>query len=157
MYDREKAVAYARKWALGRNPDFMDFQTMGGDCTSFVSQCLYAGCGEMNLTPVYGWYFRSARDRTASWSGVKYLYQFLIGNRGAGPRAVEVPETELIPGDVIQLGRQDGTYYHSLFVVEAGRPAARDNILICAHTDDSLDRPLDTYFIEQMRCLHIQQ
>ena len=34
-YDREKAVAYAHKWAYGRNPAYGDFSEMGGDCTNF--------------------------------------------------------------------------------------------------------------------------
>ena len=59
-YDRAAAVAYARRWALGRNPDYYSFSGIGGDCTSFVSQCIYAGAGVMNFTPVFGWYYISA-------------------------------------------------------------------------------------------------
>ena len=47
-YNRQKAVAYARRWALGRNPEFYDYNEIGGDCTNFVSQCVYAGIGIMN-------------------------------------------------------------------------------------------------------------
>lgn len=36
-YDRPAALAYARKWALGRNPAFLDFENLGGDCTNFIS------------------------------------------------------------------------------------------------------------------------
>ena len=36
-YNREKAVAYARAWALKRNPRYLDFEKMGGDCTNFAS------------------------------------------------------------------------------------------------------------------------
>ena len=42
-YDRRAAVEYAHKWAFGRNPEFYDFSEIGGDCTNFASQCLYAG------------------------------------------------------------------------------------------------------------------
>ena len=42
LYNREEAVSYARKWALGRNPAYFDFQKLGGDCTNFASQCIYA-------------------------------------------------------------------------------------------------------------------
>jgi hypothetical protein len=69
-YDRESAVAYARRWALGRNSAFYDFEYIGGDCTNFASQCIYAGAGIMNYTPETGWFYRSASDRTASWTGV---------------------------------------------------------------------------------------
>ena len=45
-YQRERAVEYARRWALDRNPLFADFSGIGGNCTNFVSQCVLAGsCG----------------------------------------------------------------------------------------------------------------
>ena len=55
-YLRGRAVAYAERWALSRNPLFYDFAGVGGDCTNFVSQCILAGCCTMNFTPTYGWY-----------------------------------------------------------------------------------------------------
>ena len=39
-YDVEKAVEYARTYALKRNPDYPAFEN---NCTNFVSQCLVAG------------------------------------------------------------------------------------------------------------------
>ena len=36
-YNRQKAVDYALKWALSRNPSYADFENMGGDCTKLVS------------------------------------------------------------------------------------------------------------------------
>ena len=83
-YDRQRAAAYAVRWAMGRNPAYYDFTKIGGDCTNFVSQCLFAGSGIMNFTPVTGWFYRSADDRTASWTGVEYLYRFLLGHCGGG-------------------------------------------------------------------------
>lgn len=44
-YDRRSAAAYAQRWAYFRNPDFLDFSDLGGDCTNFASQCIYAGAG----------------------------------------------------------------------------------------------------------------
>jgi hypothetical protein len=64
-YSREKAVAYARKWAHERNPAYYNFDSLGGDCTNFCSQCLYAGCGIMNYTRDTGWYYTSLNNRTA--------------------------------------------------------------------------------------------
>ena len=73
-YDRYSAVEYALKWAYSRNPRFFDFEDIGGDCTNFVSQCLYAGCGIMNYSGFEnGWYYINANDRSASWTGVQYL------------------------------------------------------------------------------------
>ncbi|MBQ3571404.1 MAG: amidase domain-containing protein, partial [Clostridia bacterium] len=42
-YNRQNAVEYAKKWALKRNPKYYNFDNIGGDCTSFASQCLFAG------------------------------------------------------------------------------------------------------------------
>ena len=54
-YDRNAAVRYARRWAYGRNPAFYDYEHIGGDCTNFASQCVYAGSGVMNFTKDLGW------------------------------------------------------------------------------------------------------
>ncbi len=116
-YDRAAAVAYARKWAFGRNPKFYDFSKIGGDCTNFASQCIYAGAGVMNFTPTFGWYYKSVNDRTPSWTGVEYLYNFLTANDGAGPFAEEVSLDKLEIGDVVQLGKATGDFYHSPVVV----------------------------------------
>ena len=70
MYDVQKATLYAKTWALSRNPQFYNFDKLGGDCTNFVSQCIYAGCGVMNFTKDIGWYYKSLNDRSASWCGV---------------------------------------------------------------------------------------
>ena len=150
-YDRQAAVAYARKWALGRNPAYYDFEKIGGDCTNFASQCIYAGAKRMNFTPVTGWFYRSASDRTASWTGVGYLYNFLVRNQGPGPFGRVVSRDEVLPGDIVQLGRQDGSFYHSPVIVEVF-----PRILVAAHSDDSLDRPLSTYVYDQARFIHIE-
>ena len=55
-YNRTAAVEYANRWAYFRNPEFYDFSAIGGDCTNFVSQCLYAGCGVMNYARENGWF-----------------------------------------------------------------------------------------------------
>ena len=67
-YDRRAAVAYAHQWAYGRNPDFYDYEEIGGDCTNFASQCLYAGTGVMNFDPVYGWFYRDPNDKAPAWT-----------------------------------------------------------------------------------------
>jgi len=37
VYNREKAIEYAQKWAYKRNPRYFDFEDIGGDCTNVVS------------------------------------------------------------------------------------------------------------------------
>ena len=40
--------------------------------------------------PIYGWYYLSESDRSASWSGVEFLYNFLVSNNSVGPFGKEV-------------------------------------------------------------------
>ena len=58
-YNRNAAYEYARKWAFKRNPAYYDFSEIGGDCTNFASQCIYAGAGVMNYTPTFGFFNNS--------------------------------------------------------------------------------------------------
>lgn len=154
-YNRAKAVEYALRWALGRNPEYFDFSSIGGDCTNFISQCLYAGSGVMNYTPVFGWYYINANDRSPSWTSVEYLYDFLVTNNTRGVFAEETEIENMMPGDVIQLGRAD-RFYHSLFVTETGRIPNENNIKICAHTNNAKNRILRTYNYSRIRFLHIK-
>ena len=88
LYDRRAAVLYAHRWAYGRNPAFYDYEGLGGDCTNFASQCIYAGSGVMNFTPTFGWYYIDSSQKAPAWTGVPYLYNFLTrGERSAGPVA----------------------------------------------------------------------
>jgi hypothetical protein len=98
-----------------------------------------------------GWYYNSAYDRTPSWSGVEYLYNFLTSNKGTGPYARVVTASEAKPGDIVQLGTAAGDFYHSP-VITATSPI----ILVAAHTYNALDRPLSTYIFDRARFLHIE-
>ena len=33
-FSRERALAYAHRWAFGRNPEYLAFDRLGGDCRS---------------------------------------------------------------------------------------------------------------------------
>ena len=150
-YNREHARAYAERWAFERNPLYYNYAGIGGNCTNFVSQCLYAGSCRMNYTPIYGWYYLSPAARTAAWTGVEYLYNFLTENKNVGPFAEEVGEEGVEIGDVVQLGREEAGYYHSLLVV--GRN--EEGILLAANSEDAYLRPLATYEYDYARFLHI--
>lgn len=144
-YDRDAAVDYALKWAFMRNLRFYDFEDIGGDCTNYVSQCLYAGCGVMNYSQTNGWYYIDTNERAPSWTGVKFLQEFLLTNEGVGVYGTVSPLEALVPGDIIQLQNSEGRFYHSLFVSYVIQPALPRNIFVCAHSYDARDRRLSTY------------
>ena len=159
-YERARAVEYARRWALDRNPLFADFTGRGGNCTNFVSQAVLAGSCTMNYTPDFGWYYVSLENRAPAWSGVEYFYDFMTGaptfasqNGGVGPFAKEVTRQEAEIGDVVQLVNRAGDWYHTLII--SGFDG--EEILVCAQSDDALDRPLSDYTnAAGNRILHIE-
>ena len=157
-YDRERAVTYAETWALGRNPLFLNFAGQGGDCTNFTSQCLLAGSCTMDFTTDFGWYYRNVNDRAPAWTSVTFFYDFLTQNpafvaenQGIGPFGREVRAREIELGDFIQLADEEGTYYHTL-IITGFEP---NDILVCAHTNDALNRRLSTYNFASLRFIHI--
>lgn len=158
-YNRARAVQYARQWALSRNPLFLDFTGRGGDCTNFVSQCIYAGSCQMNFTPDFGWYFITSDNRAPAWTSVEFFYDFITGteefitrNRGIGPYGIEVGADGVYEGDVVQLADSSGDFYHTLLIT-----GFRDgNTLIAAHSNDALDKPLTEYNFASLRYIHIE-
>ena len=154
-YNRNAAIAYANRWALSRNPDFYDYSQIGGDCTSFVSQCVYAGSGVMNYTPDFGWYYINANDKSPSWTGVQFFYDFMTTNQGIGPFAEQRPLYALLPGDVIQLANESGSFYHSLFLLAVRRTPRGRRYYVASHSQDALNRNLSSYNFQNIRGIHI--
>lgn len=151
-YDRTSALTYALTWALKRNPEYYDFSKIGGDCTNFASQCLFAGSKTMNYTPINGWFYINAYNRTASWTGVRYFYNFLSNNKDIGPFARTVNFDEIELGDFIQLKNLGNEYHHTLIVV-----GFENNIpLIAAHSADIINKPISQYKYDELRCIHIE-
>ena len=157
-YDRGRAIEYARTWALDRNPLFLNFTGRGGDCTNFISQCLLAGSCTMDYTPNFGWYYITPDNRAPAWTSVEYFYDFITEqpefaseNMGIGPFGREVRAREIQEGDFIQLADNTGDFYHTL-IITGFEP---NDILVCAHSDDSLDRRLSTYNFASLRLIHI--
>ncbi len=155
-YNRAKAVSYAHEWAMSRNPRFYDFSGIGGDCTNFASQCLYAGSGVMNYSRDNGWYYTDLNNRAPSWTDVDLLYQFLVTNRYRGPFARETGMESILPGDIIQLsfvGNND--FNHSPVVVATGIHPQINNILVATHSADHDNYPLSRFDWQQIRFIHI--
>lgn len=150
-YNREAALAYAEKYAFSQNPLFGNFAGIGGNCTNFVSQCIYAGSCIMNYKPVFGWYYISLDDRAPSWTSVAYFYDFIINNKDIGPYGRIAESDELEIGDVIQLAKNEGGYYHTLLVVGFDG----EDILVAAQTDNAFARPLSSYTNDYERYIKI--
>lgn len=155
-YNRLAAVSYAKKWAYGRNPNFYNYDKIGGDCTNFASQCLYAGTGVMNYTPIFGWYYINADQKAPAWTGVEYFRNFLLRKEiNVGPVAIETDLKGLMVGDFVQLNFNGERFSHTPIVVQIGYPLSTQTVFVAAHSDDAYMRPLSTYTFEEVRFLHI--
>ncbi len=151
IYDRNAVYFYAKEWAYKRNPNYYDFSALGGDCTNFCSQCIFAGAPKQNYTKTFGWYYVNLNDRSPSFTGVNELYNFLTTNLGVGPFATPCNLKDVKVGDVIQLGNATGDYYHSPIVTAV----INGKIYVSAHTTDTFNRTLSSYDYYNVRCAHI--
>lgn len=156
-YNRTEAIAYAKKWAYARNPNYYNFDKVGGDCTSFVSQCIYAGSKVMNYQKDIGWYYINGNNKSPSWSGVEYLYQFLKNNKGVGPQAIETIPSKIEIGDIAQLSFDGKQFGHTLMIVEIENKFSLNGIKIASHTFDSFGKAISEYQFEKIRWLHIEK
>ncbi len=150
-YEREKALLYAERYAFSQNPLFGNFSDIGGNCTNFVSQCIYAGCCKMNYTKTFGWYYISLDERAPAWTGVDFFYNFITENQSVGPFGKAATKEECEIGDIIQLGNETDGFYHSLIIVGF----EGDDILVAAQTNNAFRRPLSTYAYNDIRFIKI--
>ena len=71
-------------------------------------------------------------------------------NTELGPFGNEIAIADAQIGDIIQLS--NGTqYYHTLIISEI----TENDVLVCANSIDSLDRPLSTYDYSSLRVIQI--
>lgn len=152
LYDRNSALAYAKRWALARNPKYYNFDSVGGDCTSFVSQCLFAGSKKMNYND---WYYNNGYDKSPSWSGVEFLYNFLIKNKSYGPRGIASNSDNVEIGDIAQLSFGGNHFSHSLFIVSVIGSSLND-ISVATHTFDTFGKKISDYNFAKIRFVHIK-
>lgn len=145
-YDREAAVAYARKFALTTNNGI--FKSMGLDCTNFVSQCMWSGYGgtkgyslddtaalkarvAADYRQTSTWYGRNADSPYQYGSGafirVVDFWDYVTTNTGYGPRATGYNNNKVwtqltvVPrtGDILQVySSSQGRYVHSVIVTQ---------------------------------------
>lgn len=154
-YERQRALEYAKKWAYKRNPKYYNFDPVGGDCTSFISQCLYEGSKIMNYSK-YGWYYKNGNDKSPAWSGVEYLYKFLTQNKDMGPYGEKVGIQFIEKGDIAQLSFDGNTFAHSLIIIETDPNNNLNNTLISTHTQDAYGRSIASYNFRKIRFIKIK-
>ncbi|MGL4336404.1 MAG: amidase domain-containing protein [Turicibacter sp.] len=150
-YNRKEAVSYAKKWALGRNRQFHDYENYGGDCTNFISQCIFSGgipFDSVGSDMVKKWYWYSDSVRTPSWTSATSFRRYLLSNNvqdthnfGIYAKSSSFYEVEL--GDLVQK-KVDGVITHTMIItgIIFNENDEITDYLLCQHSDDYLDIPL---------------
>ncbi len=148
-YNREAAVGYARRYAENRNTAYHDWshRELGGDCTNFLSQVMYAG-GWKYAEPVLEtplsrrsseyWYHRTDDPSTSAWSWVNAnTWASFAKKAGRVEKVKYLSDVGL--GDIVQMGDTvERTKFHSMIVTGFDSQGP----LLSYHTGNTLDRPL---------------
>lgn len=140
-YLRINAINYAKKYAIESNKSYEYFKVtnnIGGDCTNFVSQCLYAGGCEMIYNKKNPWWYNN-NSCSSSWSVAHELYWLLKTNKKnnlKGPKGIEVASfNSLKLGDLIFFEKRKNVISHSSIITDF-----LNNVpLISQHTSDELN------------------
>jgi hypothetical protein len=131
-FDIVAACTYAETFALTPNPKYKSFDNIGGDCTNFISQILFAGGLKQNNT----W-----KPYTMPWIRVNDLYLYLTRNK----LAIKLPsDTQLSKGCIIQFYTPEiGRYFHNGFITYE---LENNDYLYCCHSYNKLNYPLSQIY-----------
>lgn len=164
-YSASDAAEYAVKWGEDKNSVYPNYGLSGGDCTNFVSQCIYAGGLSMKgssasagtVESTSDWYCIYIKSTlgirkyavTTSWIRVSDFNTFLSS---LVSKSTETTLSSLISacsaGDVVQLAdKTTGTPYHSIIINAkdtstayfCGHTSNRSNANVKEYLDDSAD------------------
>jgi len=161
-YDADAALAYAMTWVdpieVVRNDSvFGVYDTFGGNCNNYISQCLNAGGIPMDTigdsATQWKWYGdntnadQSASGRSASWTGVSQFFTYASENTGYG--LVAVVDDNLFsgsPGDILQF-ISNGEAVHSVIITQVIKDDQGNMVdyLINSNTTDRIDYPASAY------------
>lgn len=134
-----------------------NFDDMGGDCTNYASQVVYAGGAPMITGGEYKWYYYGYGNRHPSWTGVEQFFSYLTKNKADGVHGYELLSVnELKTGDIIQMDLDgDGIFNHTSVVYN---PTGYKGILptITSHSLDRFNEPILSFNFTDIRLIHLR-
>lgn len=131
-FNVDEACSYAETFALKPNPKYKYFEGIGGDCTNFISQILYAG--GFKQTPTW-------KPYTNAWIRVEEIYSYLT-SRNLGTKLPN--DTSLDRGCLIQFYTPSkGRFFHNGFITYK---LQNNDCLYCCHSYNKLNYPLSEIY-----------
>ena len=104
-----------------------------------------------------GWYYINENNKSPSWSGVDFLYNFITQNKSVGPYGNEVSQEKVELGDIAQLSFDGNKFSHSLVIVKIENKQDLNQVFISSHTFDSFNKRISEYNYEKIRFIHIEK
>ena len=122
--DRYLMRRYQDNWWNSFNSSYANFSgAFGGDCTNYASQVINASNAPQyaySKDGIYGstyWYYRTASNRSTSWTAAEELRYFLKNNGTKGPVGyTSSTYGALDSGDIIFLLDNNRKAYHAVVV-----------------------------------------
>ncbi len=176
IYDPNKGIVYARKNALyselPEKEKLFYYAYNGGDCTNFMSQCVWAAYGgyveedlkltKKNISKKYrmvytgnlntSWYGTMPDGGgTPYWENVKQFYNYVTSPKEKGPKGkvygsgkqADFDLNNVSPGNILQFWPANKErWYHSVYVTGVYSGGSVPHIYVCQHSMDMKDRPL---------------
>ena len=166
-YNREAALEYARKWtsvnAEMRNTEV--WQVYDNDSVNFVSQCVFAGVGRMDVSGKYLWkwfgpkidYVNEDQGCSRSWSMGENFWTYCTDNDRIGLCTVtDAAGGQMEIGDVVQLMFGDSVLAEvivtDLVTDTRGRTV---ELLVSGHDDELVNFPLSAVHCDGVRFIKI--
>ena len=167
-YNSKAALDYAYTWTgkteLIRNPEYESYDTRGGNCCNFVSQCLLNGGIPFDVVDaVWKWYggeVDNTEQRTGfseSWTNSEAFYKYCTEN--VVGMVTDIPQNVYCgrPGDIIQYLNSDGVAKHSAIITKVIYDDDGNvlDFLVSCNTTDKVDAPMESYGYNDFRLIRI--
>ncbi|MDE6780880.1 MAG: amidase domain-containing protein [Ruminococcus sp.] len=129
-YNANVAIDYALKYWNNYNPNYSDYNSIGGDCANFVSQCLYTGGLEMTDK----WFWYSYSNRSGSWASCPDMYNYF---NEQGYKIIENPsDSQVLPGNIVlYYSSSKGRWSHAAICVGSNL----NGPIVAAHNTNHCD------------------
>lgn len=144
-YSYSDAVSYANKYYKNYNSNYPDWNSAGGDCANFISQCLYAGGKSMKGTPgtkeaaenFANWFSKgtslNVKNVSSTWRGADAFRNYWQTNATSYKKFTSVDSKSFAygyKGDAVSLLNSNGRAYHTMIIVGYSSP----DFTLAAHT-----------------------
>jgi hypothetical protein len=140
--DREMQYAFAHWKAATYNPDYLDFNSVGGDCQNFVSQSLLARGMKQNDS----WFYNAGGAHSESWGYAPSFDTYLKTTPSLGfTPLTDAQRSQLSIGDLAYFDWNDnGVPDHVMIVSGLSTVNGVTKVSLVGHNLDFDYRDLDT-------------